>query len=179
MVNTGALDMNTSDRLLNRLRREFTTVQVDTSGTQFSHIEQKSTIGNSSTEQYVVVEPDISMLSTETPIDIKDIKESFSILLKHSDFLKGILRRFMRENNDFVKQLLLEIAENQDPQPIIIRHIDREMAKKEIKEYIHAHLGCRTSEIIDNLNLDPIFTMEILKELKTEKCVSSKPVESN
>lgn len=40
-------------------------MQVDTSGTQLSFAGEVSTIGNSSTEQYLVVEPDIRMLFAE------------------------------------------------------------------------------------------------------------------
>jgi hypothetical protein len=42
----------------------------------------------------------------------------------------------------------------------------RKKAVRLIKEYISTHRGCRTSEMLSNLHLDPELVLEVLTELK-------------
>lgn len=133
----------------------------------------------------------ISQLAV-TPLDpMENFRAIFSLLIEDQNFLDSISKDFIKA--DLLDSILKDlIAQNRDHalrilyQELVgadnvksIREIDRETAKKEIQEYISNHPKCKTSEIIDNLRLDPIFTMEILKELKKADLVLSKRVESD
>ena len=50
-------------------------------------------------------------------------------------------------------------------------------AKGVIEGYVRAHPGCITSEIIENLRLDPALVVEVLNSLEEEGKVKSEEVE--
>ena len=50
-------------------------------------------------------------------------------------------------------------------------------AKGVIEEYVRAHTGCITGEIIENLRLDPALVVEVLNSLEEEGKVKSEEVE--
>nr|QNO51300.1 hypothetical protein ILBEGJOJ_00030 [Methanosarcinales archaeon ANME-1 ERB6] len=60
---------------------------------------------------------------------------------------------------------------------IDLRVIPESEAKKVIKKYIREHPGCITSEIIENLNLDPALAVEALNVLEEEGKVRGEEVE--
>ena len=62
---------------------------------------------------------------------------------------------------------------------IELRVIPESEAKKVIKKYIREHPGCITSEIIENLNLDPALAVEALNLLEEEGKVKGEEVELN
>jgi len=60
---------------------------------------------------------------------------------------------------------------------IDLRVIPESEAKKVIKKYISEHPGCITSEIIENLELDPALAVEALNLLEEEGKVRGEEVE--
>ena len=99
-----------------------------------------------------------------SPEVLTAIKESFEIHLRsHPEFVREIFNEAFRTTSDEINP----------------RNIPREVAKTEIHEFINKHPGCKTSDIILNLNLDPPLVMEILKELKQEEVILSKPLEQH
>jgi predicted transcriptional regulator len=54
--------------------------------------------------------------------------------------------------------------------------MDREEAKRKIHHFIIKNPGCRTSQIIEKLEIDPELAVRILKELKEEDSILSKPI---
>ncbi|MCK4397409.1 MAG: hypothetical protein KAV25_00260 [Methanophagales archaeon] len=60
---------------------------------------------------------------------------------------------------------------------IELRVIPESEAKKVIKKYIREHPGCITSEIIENLELDPALAVEALNLLEEEGKVRGEEVE--
>jgi hypothetical protein len=63
------------------------------------------------------------------------------------------------------------------PSTIHLKTMDREKAKREIHQFITKNPGSKTSQIIEKVGIDPELAVEILKELKAEDCVLSKPIE--
>lgn len=57
------------------------------------------------------------------------------------------------------------------------RVIPESEAKKVIKKYIREHPGCITSDIIENLKLDPALAVEVLNLLEEEGKVRGEEVE--
>ena len=60
---------------------------------------------------------------------------------------------------------------------IDLRVIPKSEAKKVIKKYIREHPGCITSEVIENLNLDPALAVQALNLLEDEGKVRGEEVE--
>ena len=60
---------------------------------------------------------------------------------------------------------------------IDLRVIPESEAKKVIKKYISEHPGCITSEIIENLELDPALAVQALNLLEEEGKVRGEEVE--
>ncbi len=60
---------------------------------------------------------------------------------------------------------------------IDLRVIPESEAKEVIKKYIREHPGCITSEIIENLRLDPALAVETLVLLEEEGKVRGEEVE--
>jgi DNA-binding MarR family transcriptional regulator len=55
-------------------------------------------------------------------------------------------------------------------------NIEKSTAKREIQDYIDKHPWSLTSEIIENLRIEPPMAVRVLKELKKEGLAVSKPV---
>lgn len=98
--------------------------------------------------------------------------------IEDSKFFKFFLMNLIRDNREHILELIDEEFQHLEA-AIPVRNIDKETARQEIQEYIRTHPKCRTSEIIENLNLNPIYAMEILKDLKEKDLIQSKPVKSN
>ena len=62
--------------------------------------------------------------------------------------------------------------------PVInLRIVSLEEAKEEIYNYIKKNPGCRTSDIIVNLELDPDLVLKALSQLRCEERIEGKSVE--
>jgi ribosomal protein S25 len=62
------------------------------------------------------------------------------------------------------------------PSVLHLKIMDREEAKRKVHQFINKNPGCRTSQIIEKLGIDPELAVRILKELKEEDSVLSKPI---
>jgi hypothetical protein len=63
------------------------------------------------------------------------------------------------------------------PSIIHLKRMDRDEAKRQIHQFISKNPGSKTSQIIEKVGIDPELAVEILKELKAEDFVLSKPIE--
>jgi len=92
-----------------------------------------------------------------------------------------------RSDREFVKEIFYEAFEMKNESLVIkqtdelvLKQIDKGEAKKQIQEFIETNPetnpGCKTSDLIMNLELDPPFVIEILKELKKENIVQTEDV---
>jgi len=59
-----------------------------------------------------------------------------------------------------------------------LKTIPKEKAKTLIQKYITKHHGCRTSDIIYDLRLDPDLVLEVLKKLETDKAIRGRKIGS-
>ena len=120
----------------------------------------------------------IKKTSYSIPPEVReDIKLSvLSTLRSDSDLLKEVLMDYLRENPHILKDILNErlIADDEE---INLRMVDRGLAKREIVDFIKSKPDCLTSDIIMQLRIDPSLVMEILKELKEQDIILSKPIE--
>ena len=84
--------------------------------------------------------------------------------------LEKILRKLLAEKLEEIVRKCLEEKEKRAEEEIIrLRKIPHEEAVGFIKEYIDKHQGCRTSDIIYDLELDPELVLSVLKELEEKK----------
>lgn len=137
--------------------------------------EENSISGKS--RQLLKISPDSSILSFANPIpEFTEIEEATeSILRSNPEIVKEILRKLININV-MHKSYLANVLLSADDEIYFVRG-DRESAKTKIIEYVKKYPGCMTSDIIEQTRIDPILTMEILKELKKENSVMSKPIE--
>ena len=90
--------------------------------------------------------------------------------------IKQSVVHLLRSDPALIKEIFNEAFEVK-PEEINLRTINRDEAKKQVQEYVMANVGCKTSDIIMNLELDPVLVMEILKELKDQNFIQSKSIE--
>ena len=74
------------------------------------------------------------------------------------DCIEEVLKKCLEEREKLTEKEVLEL-----------RKIPRKEAVALIKEYIDEHQGCRTSDIIYDLALDPELALSVLKELEEKK----------
>lgn len=102
-----------------------------------------------------------------------------------SDMMEDIKQSVLRElrvNQEFRKSVVCEIfgktdetlSIKQDEDVVELKQIDKQTAKKQIKDFIEKNSGCKTSDLIIKLELDPPLVIEILKELKKEEVIQTK-----
>jgi hypothetical protein len=58
-----------------------------------------------------------------------------------------------------------------------LRTIPKEVAKEQVLSYVKSHIGCRTGDVIYDLELDPDLVIECLKELESEHRVKGKDID--
>lgn len=105
------------------------------------------------------------------------IKQSIDIHLRSNpQLIENAIANMIKTNPKFLREILNQAYLSAEEE-ITLTRLDREEAKIAINEYIKTHPGCKTSNIIEDLKLDPLETLEILKELKKEGSVQSKAVE--
>lgn len=104
------------------------------------------------------------------------IRQACDIHLRNPKHLKKALSELKKNDPNFVRELFDE-SYISTKEEIPLSSMSPEQAKVAINEYIMNHPGCRTSEIAENLNIDPLEVVEILKELKKEGLVQSKAIE--
>ena len=74
------------------------------------------------------------------------------------------------------KKRVIRKKDDKVPSVLHLKIIDKEEAKRKIQQFINKNPGCRTSQIIEKLEIDPELAIRILKELKEEDSVLSKPI---
>jgi len=98
----------------------------------------------------------------------EDIKQSLEHVLRTDPtILIQAVESVLKEKNEPVDSLNEELE---------LKTFEKAEAKQMIKEYIDNNSGCKTSEIILKLSIDPMQAMEILKELRKEQVVQTKDV---
>jgi len=70
-----------------------------------------------------------------------------------------------------------DATESQPSKVVELRRLTSEQAVPIISSYVENHSGCRTSDIIYGLNLDPRFTIEVLKRMEEKKLIRSEKIE--
>ena len=65
----------------------------------------------------------------------------------------------------------------EEPPTIELKTVSLEEAKDQIYRYIKKHPGCRTSDIIIDLSLDPDLVLKALSQLRREDRVEARDVE--
>lgn len=114
--------------------------------------------------------PVLSIEHRPVPLTLEDYYNNQKQL--EEEYLKPI-KEFISESSE----VLLTHSDNSDE--IELRKIPKNEAIELIKAYIVKHLGCRTSDIIYDLTLDPDLVMECLNELEEKKKVVGKKIGNN
>lgn len=76
-----------------------------------------------------------------------------------------------------LEQLKGKSAVESEEQEIVLRSLPRNEAVKVIKKYIDENPGCRTSDIILNLEIDPDLVLEIISNLQQGGEIRSEKIE--
>ncbi|RLE55731.1 MAG: hypothetical protein DRJ30_03385 [Candidatus Methanomethylicota archaeon] len=95
--------------------------------------------------------------SRKIPKAEKNILNEIALLRNELNLLKEKVEELEGKYKNIIME---EIA--------FFKRISKDEAKNLIKEYIHQHPGCLTSEIIEKLELDPELVNEVLIELERE-----------
>lgn len=96
-----------------------------------------------------------------SPEMMQDVKEAIIHTLKSDPrLIKEIINETLKPNEE----------------EITFQTIDKDEAKQKILKHIEKHPGCKTSDIIFSLNIEPTQVLEILKELKEGEIVQSKSI---
>jgi len=98
--------------------------------------------------------------------------EEIKYLQQQLIYLQTELLEIKRELDKKIK-ILEERTTSTEEEEIKFRKIPEEEAKELVKKYISENPGCLTSEIIEELQLDPLLVAKVLKQLEEgviEKC---------
>ncbi len=99
-------------------------------------------------------------------------RESFVKAIRGlQDQIVGLQKRVIN-----LEMQIQEIQERKEEKEIEFRVISENEAKKVIERYTSEHPGCTTSEIIENLKLDPALVVEVLNLLEEEGKVRGEEV---
>ena len=121
------------------------------------------------------------MQESKTESDSKDmLKTTGSITMDFSaemmNMIKESLVIYLRSHPEFVKEILNEAFQTSSEE-VRLKSVHKEVAQKMITEFINKNPGCKTSDMIIQLELEPTLVMETLKELERVGSVLSKPIE--
>ena len=104
-------------------------------------------------------------LSPELMVKIHQAVEEYL-----NENLEEIVKKCVDEClEEVVKKCLEEREKLAEKEVVEVRKIPHKEAVALIKKYIDEHQGCRTSDIIYDLALDPELALSILKELEEKK----------
>ncbi|RLI77343.1 hypothetical protein DRP04_11555 [Archaeoglobales archaeon] len=108
--------------------------------------------------------------------DLPNIFEKYiTDWLKSGETMKALLLK-LKEIEGRIERIE-EMLREQEEQSIEFKELPKEEALKLIREYVKSHPGCLTSEIIEELGLDPAIVIEVLKELEERGEVESREPE--
>ncbi len=116
---------------------------------------------------------DTSITMTFSPDMMHSVQESIVTLLRcNPEIIHDALKEVFGKQEVNIPSL-----EPAETEVLELREVSDIDAERLIKEYVLAHRGCRTSEIIENLELDPLLVVKTLNKLESEKELVSKLVE--
>ncbi len=115
-------------------------------------------------QTYVSIKPSPEMMAKIHSVIEEYCKKEFPKIVKKimERKLKEVINEYLEEREKLTEKGTLRL-----------RRISRKNAITRIKEYISKHPGCRTSDIIYDLALDPDLVISILTELEDKGNVSS------
>jgi hypothetical protein len=67
-------------------------------------------------------------------------------------------------------------SKEKESEVIELKKIPKKQARSLVKSYIDTHEGCRTSDIIYDLALDPELVLEVLQDLNKKKMIKGEPL---
>ena len=144
----------------------------------------------------------IAMDASVTEDNIRIPVKRKNWLIEHSDYIMAVsgvvnvihaIERLVRKNEvekvesyfpdrieDFekeLKELKSKSEAKSEDQEIILKTIPRDEALKLIKKYIDKNPGCRTSDIIINLEIDPDLVLDVIRTLRQRGEIRSEKIE--
>jgi hypothetical protein len=90
---------------------------------------------------------------------------------------EAVEQRVNEKLEEVVKKCLKEREEQAGKEVLKLRKISHEKAVPLIKKYIDENQGCRTSDIIYDLALDPDLVLNVLKKLQEKSEIRGEDVE--
>ena len=119
-------------------------------------------------EVYVGYKPSVEMLAKIQSVVEECVNKE----------LEEIVRKLLNEKLEEVVKKCLEEKEKPPEEAYELKRIPREEAAILITKYIDEHQGCRTSDIIFDLHLDPDLVLNVLRKLEKHKKVRGEKIES-
>lgn len=115
-------------------------------------------------EAYFAFRPSTEMLAKIHSVLEECVDERLEEVVRKvlDDKLEEVLRKCLKEKEKVAEKEVLDL-----------RKIPHKEAVALIKKYIDEHQGCRTSDIIYDLALDPELVLTVLKELKEKGKIRS------
>lgn len=100
-----------------------------------------------------------------------ELEASFSIKLTPELMAKihEVVEECVDERLEKIVKKCLKEREKRAEEVLELKKIPHKEAVALIKKYIDEHQGCRTSDIIYNLGLDPDLVLAVLEELEEKK----------
>jgi hypothetical protein len=94
---------------------------------------------------------------------------------KIEELVEEFVRKYCDEHlEETVKRCLEEGPQLHVQDVLKLKKMPYEKATASIKKYIDEHQGCRTSDIMYDLGLEPSLVLDVLKELERKKKIRGK-----
>lgn len=91
--------------------------------------------------------------------------------------LEKVVRKMLDEKLEgIVKKCLADREKHVEAKVVELKKIQKKKALELIRAYIDEHQGCRTSDIIYDLGLEPDLVLLVLKELKEKGSIRSEDI---
>ena len=92
--------------------------------------------------------------------------------------VKESLLSYCKTDKKFIQEILMNALSDSNVDEVTqLRTLTKKEAKEEIIKFIKLNPGAKTSDIIFTLGIDPIVTVDLLKELKNEEKVGSEKID--
>lgn len=111
-------------------------------------------------------------VSPEMAVEIHKVIEEYCDRELEKIVKKVVAKRLTQ----IVKECLEERDKATEESVVELKRIPNKEAVVQIQDYVDKHQGCRTSDIIYNLELDPDLVLSVLKELKEKGKIRSEDV---
>lgn len=108
-------------------------------------------------------------ISPEMAVEIHKLVEEYC-----DRELEKIVKKIVTKRlTQIVKECLEERDKATEESVVELKRIPKEEAVVQIQDYVDKHQGCRTSDIIYDLELDPDLVLSVLQELKEKGKIRS------